>query len=67
MAGEEGDGEPRDQRKTTDQSGKKDGDTASLMCQLLVALKKQQEKPGNLSKGKIYNTKRPLHPVGMKS
>ena len=56
MVDKEGDGEPKDQRKLTDHPGEKDGDTATLMHQLLMALEKQQGKPGNSSKGKLHNT-----------
>ena len=64
MADKEGDSEPKDQGKSAGQPSEKDGDTAALIRQLLAALEKQQEKPGNSSKGKLHNTERPLHPGG---
>ena len=45
------DGVPKVQGTTSDQPAE-DGETAALIRQLLAALKKQQEKPGNSSKGK---------------
>ena len=53
MADKEGDGQPADEGRTTGQQGEKEGETAALMRQLLAALEKQQEKPGNTSRGKL--------------
>ena len=52
MADKGDDGVPKVQGTTSDQPAEKDGETAALIRQLLAALEKQQEKPGNSSKGK---------------
>ena len=51
MADEGDDGMPKVQGTNSDQPAK-DGGTATLIRQLLAALEKQQEKPGNSSEGK---------------
>ena len=53
MADKGDDDAPKDQGKTSDQPAEKDGETATLIRQLLAALEKQQPgKTGNSSKGK---------------
>ena len=52
MAEKGDDGVPKEQGKQPGQPDEKKGETAALMCQLLAAIERQQEKPGNSSKGK---------------
>ena len=52
MAGKGDDGDPKEKEKQSEQPDEKEGETAALMRQLLAAIERQQEKPGNSGKGK---------------
>ena len=52
MAENGDDGGLKEQGKQPGKPDEKEGETAALMRQLLAAIERQQEKPGNSSKGK---------------
>ena len=56
--------DPKGEDKKTEEPGEKESDMNALIRQLLTTLEKQQEKPGNSSKGKYYHFLAPSPPSG---